>query len=327
MIKIVMQAFPQDRRFTTKHLQTSGGEGTTVVGLQPGALYNVSVTTVSPDRRESPAASELFWTEVGNPLPPSNPTLRVTDGGRVFVRFEPPSGNPNGPVSGYRIVVMNATEPVPLDPESLHEYRRAKREGIDYWIAAEIDADWFESHDEFLVGDGRWYGGYQNYGPLRLGRGEDFSVTVGTVSTLNNVTKVSYASMEHRGRHLAAAGGVVTFGGAHPDDQPDGAGGKRFRYEVFKFGEDQNEGDGKGDGGGGGVSSRLTIGLAVSIAVFGTILVIVAAAFFGMRFYARRRRRERSNGDRQELRMQTPTFELVRCSQQREAMFSVGLST
>ena len=289
-----------------------------MVGLQPGALYNVSVTTVSPDKRESPPASKMLWTEVGNPLPPSNPTVRVADGGRVFVRFEPPSGNPNGPVSGYRIVVMNATEPVPLDPKSLHDYRRAKREGIDYWIAAEIDADWFESHDEFLVGDGRWYGGYQNYGPLRLGRGEDFSVTVGTVSTLNNVTKVSYARMEHRGRHLGAVdGGVVTFGGSQPNEPVEGAGGNRYRYEVFKFDEDQYEGDGK-VGGGGGVSSGVTIGLAVSIAVFGTILVIVAAAFFGMRFYTRRRRRERSNGDRQELRMQTPTFELVRCRLQRE---------
>ena len=65
-----------------------------MVGLQPGALYNVTVTTVSPDDREGPPTSQLFWTEVGKPLPPPKPTVRVADGGRMYVRFKPLSGNP-----------------------------------------------------------------------------------------------------------------------------------------------------------------------------------------------------------------------------------------
>ena len=104
-------------------------------------------------------------------------------------------------------------------------------------------------------------------------------------------------------------GGVFTFD-SDSNERKDG--GDRYRYEVFKFDKDEYAG---GEGTGGG-NSGLTIGLAVSIAVFGTILVIVAAAFFGMRFYVqklrRRRRGDGSNGDRQELRMQTPTFELVK---------------
>ena len=310
----------QDRRFTTKHLQTSGGEGTTVVGLQPGALYNVTVTTVSPEGKEGPPTSKLFWTEVGKPLPPSKPRVRVANGGRMYVRFEPLAGNPNGPVTGYRIVVINATEPRGLSgnfedplffkPNSLYGYEKAKREDGYYWIAAEIEADYFEDHNEFLIGDGRRYGGYLNYGPLRLDAGDAYHVTVGTVSTLNNVTKVSYVRIN------SFSGAVMTLGTgveSYSDERLGGGkDGNRYRYEVFKFDKDEYEG-GEGDGGGG--NNGLTIGLAVSIAVFGTILVIVAVAFFGMRFYMRKMRRRRgdgSNGDRQELRMQTPTFELVK---------------
>ena len=297
-----------------------------MVGLQPGALYNVTVTAVSPDEREGPPASKMFWTEVGSPLPPPRPTVRVADGGRMYVRFEALTGNPNGPVTGYRIVVINATEPVPFDPESLYGYEKAKKEGTDYWIAAEIEVDYFEDHDEFLVGDGRRYGGYLNYGPLRLDAGDDFQVTVGTVSTLNNVTKVSYARTERDGGGEHFSGGVFTFG-SDSDERLEGGGGEdggnRYRYEVFKFDKDHYEG---GEGGGGG-SSGLNIGLAVSIAVFGTILVIVAVAFFGMRFYVRKLRRRRggdgSNGDRQELRLQTPTFELVKLTRNN---FNVGMA-
>ena len=280
-----------------------------MVGLQPGALYNVTVKAVSPGEREGPPTSKAFWTEVGRPLPPPNPTTRIAEDGRLYLRFEPLSGNPNGPVTGYRVVVINATEPVPFDQQNLHGYERAKREEIGYWIAAEIGTDYFEGNEEFPVGDGRRYGGYLNYGPLRVDAGEDYHVTVGTVSTLNNATKVSYARAERDGGGGHFMGGVFTFD-SDSDKKKDG--GDRYRYEVFKFDKDEYAG---GEGTGGG-NSGLTIGLAVSIAVFGTILVIVAAAFFGMRFYVqklrRRRRGDGSNGDRQELRMQTPTFELVK---------------
>jgi hypothetical protein len=55
--------------------------------------------------------------------------------------------------------------------------------------------EWFNSNEEFVVGDGRTYGGFLNHGPLAEGR--DYHVTMGVVSTMNNVTKVSYASVTH----------------------------------------------------------------------------------------------------------------------------------
>lgn len=55
--------------------------------------------------------------------------------------------------------------------------------------------DWFKTNEVFVVGDGQTYGGYLNHGPLTEGR--DYHVTVGLVSTMNNVTKVSYARVTH----------------------------------------------------------------------------------------------------------------------------------
>jgi len=45
-----------------------------------------------------------------------------------------------------------------------------------------------------VVGDGRMYGHYYNP-PLPLGN--DIHVTLGVVSSLNNVTKVTYAQLGH----------------------------------------------------------------------------------------------------------------------------------
>ena len=49
-----------------------------------------------------------------------------------------------------------------------------------------------------MVGDLKFYGKYFNYGPLPQGR--DFHISLGAVSTLNNVTKASYAKVSH-GQH------------------------------------------------------------------------------------------------------------------------------
>ena len=58
-----------------------------------------------------------------------------------------------------------------------------------------FNSAWFDTNEEFLVGDGQIYGGYLNYGPLTSGR--DYHVTVGVVSNFNNVSKTSYAKVTH----------------------------------------------------------------------------------------------------------------------------------
>jgi hypothetical protein len=202
----------QERRFIPKQVTTSGVTSTTVFGLQPGVKYNVSVAAASENGGRGPATSKLFWTEVGgenssmcnplldffallllepDPIAPPTPVIVNPGAGKdgvIHIRFEPLTGNPNGPVSGYRVVVINETVPAAaFNPAILSDYASASEEGIDYWITAEIDADWFDNHDEFVVGDGSYYGKYFNHGPLD--DGQDYLVTVGTVSTLNNITK------------------------------------------------------------------------------------------------------------------------------------------
>lgn len=58
-----MDSILQNRRFSPRHIRVSG-TGTKIIGLQPGAQYNVSVSAAS-DQGRGPVKSELFWTEVG----------------------------------------------------------------------------------------------------------------------------------------------------------------------------------------------------------------------------------------------------------------------
>ena len=82
--------------------------------------------------------------------------------------------------------------------DTTYRYSKAKEVGLNYWIAAEFEEDYFGRDSkmiEFVVGDNRTYGTYLNYGPLPKGR--DFHVSLGIVSTFNKVTKVTYAKVSH----------------------------------------------------------------------------------------------------------------------------------
>lgn len=118
--------------------------------------------------------------------------------GEIHVALEPLARNPGGPVTAYRVVVINETgASVAFDPDLLAGWEGAQAAGLKYWIAAEIEPSWFQFHKEFVVGDGRVYGGYVNHGPLPSGGAFDFHVTVGAVSELNGVVKATYADVSH----------------------------------------------------------------------------------------------------------------------------------
>ena len=117
------------------------------------------------------------------------------ENGEIHIEVYPLTRNKNGPISAYRIVVLDETNPVPFHEESLTTWSKAQDLGLKYWIAAEVNPSFFNDHSEFVVGDNNYYGNYFNYGPLDQTR--DYHVTIGAVSTLNNVTKVSYAKVSH----------------------------------------------------------------------------------------------------------------------------------
>ena len=117
------------------------------------------------------------------------------ENGEIHVEVHPLTRNRNGPISAYRIIVIDETDPVPFHQDSLTNWSKADKLGLKYWIAAEVNPSYFNDHTEFVVGDNNYYGDYYNYGPLE--HDKDYHVTVGAVSTLNNVSKVAYAKVSH----------------------------------------------------------------------------------------------------------------------------------
>lgn len=284
-------------RFMAKHIQQShASRSATIIGLDPGTQYNVSVSA-SSDLRLGPIVSDLFWTEVGKPRVPEAPQLvqhghgQVNDG-EIHVKLKPLEENPRGPISAYRVVVLDETDPVPFSQDDLTGYAEAQEHGLKYWITAELTPEWFKYHSEFVVGDNNAYGGYLNYGPLPAGR--DFHVTIGAVSTLNNVTKVSYASVSHDQHDLE---NLVIFEFHHHDDDEEHdhdhhltAYETEFETEHGKKSVSELESD------------AMAVGLSVAVAIFGSILAFVIVFYLYLRWSSRREGGRR--GDTQELTTQ-----------------------
>ncbi len=294
------------RTFSPKHIQLSHtSRMTTILGLRPGSRYNVSVAAASKFGIGK-AAMAFFYTEIGDPETPAAPNLIRHDednhdhGGEIHVQLKKMSRNRFGPITKYRVLVIDETDPAPFVKANAFDYVKAKARGIKYWIAAELNKDFFQFKDtrEFVVGDNRTYGGYLNFGPLPEGR--DYHVSFGLVSTSldGSVTKVSYAKVSHD-QH--AMENIVVFefhehGEAHDHDHDHeherGHKKTRLTYDIHK--EDHGQG---GD--------HLAIGLSVACVIFGLILAAVFLFYVYLRWTTYQGARSRgSRGDMQEL---TPT--------------------
>ncbi|KDR15852.1 putative tyrosine-protein kinase Wsck isoform X2 [Zootermopsis nevadensis] len=158
--------------------------------LHPGSLYNISVATHS-DHVTGVKVSDTIWTQIGEPEEPEVPRILRRDKGQILVQLSPVI-NENGPITAYRIVVVYEAGREAFRKDLLKSFHEAEFEGLSYYIAAELKPQ--DLKDEFVVGDGRTYGNYYNP-PLPLDY--DVHVTLGVVSSLNNVTKVTYAHLGH----------------------------------------------------------------------------------------------------------------------------------
>ena len=74
----------------------------------------------------------------------------------------------------------------------MKNYREAFEDGLQYYIAAELDLQ--DKAENFTVGDSRSYGNYYN-APITTNR--HVHIAVGVVSRLNNIVKVRYSRMSH----------------------------------------------------------------------------------------------------------------------------------
>ena len=184
-------------KFTDKMMRLSSNATTAVIlGLVPGSQFNVTIHTEA-EGEVGPAVSSLFWTEVGVPKEPQPPIVVQNktdqDPGIITIMVSPVEEY-YGPITLYRVIVIDETLPTVFDTSMLYNYSVAQSLGLNYWIAAELDPDYLISHDEFSVGDNQDYRGYLNYGPLL---NQHYHIILGAVSQLNGITKTSYARVTH----------------------------------------------------------------------------------------------------------------------------------
>lgn len=83
-----------------------------------------------------------FRTEIGTPTPPDPPVFVHHESddhnGLIHVKLTPSELNRKGPISAYRVVVIDETDPAPFHEDSLGNWTVAEEEGLNYWIAAEL---------------------------------------------------------------------------------------------------------------------------------------------------------------------------------------------
>lgn len=168
-----------------------------LVDLHPGTQYNVTIQSVGEDG-ESPdggSISLIEWTEVGVPdQEPEEPKVLSKDDTTQIVEIRPVLNNNNGPVSKYQLVVIFVTYGLmqTFDESMLRSYNESQEEGIQYYIAAELDLGNITRN--IKIGDGRTYNGYYN---APLPPKSHIHVAVGVISTLNGLTKRRYGQTSH----------------------------------------------------------------------------------------------------------------------------------
>lgn len=286
---------PDQRRFSTKLLRFSDTTNTaSIKDLLPGTLYNVSISA-SSNEGVGPATSKMLWTEVGQPQNPQPPQLLTKEGSLRVKLF--PTEEHGGPITSYQVIVIDETNPTPFTSETLYDYNKAKRNGITYWIAAQLSPEFLDSNQNFPIGDGRLYSGYLNYGPLQSSH--DFHVSMAVVSTLHGTTKRSFAKVSHD-QHANENIKVLQFLN-HDSESED-------YHDSINHVSDRLNNEAVEEQG----TSPLVLGLTVAIIVAAIVLIGAILVFVYLRHSLGARLRRRRT-DTQELTSQsqsTPSIDL-----------------
>uniref|UniRef100_A0A1Y1KDU2 Receptor protein-tyrosine kinase n=1 Tax=Photinus pyralis TaxID=7054 RepID=A0A1Y1KDU2_PHOPY len=156
--------------------------------FQPGTKYNLTLRAASKFGK-SAVAFRILETAIGFPDNiPSTPNVLKRHGKIMIIQLSPVVNN-NGPVSAYRIVVVNENMNPILQVDNFKSYKDAMAEEANYYIAAEIEPQ--DILKNFTVGDGKTYGSYYN-APLQPNT--IYRVLLGVVSRYLNVTRVVYSN-------------------------------------------------------------------------------------------------------------------------------------
>ncbi|KAJ8923476.1 hypothetical protein NQ315_010054 [Exocentrus adspersus] len=168
---------------------------TELITLLPGTKYNISLSTKSSSG-EGGLVYKVIETKIADPDNiPAQPEIISREGTKVKIKLMPTTNN-NGPVTSYRIIVVDEDAKQGFDKTRVLSYDEAKNNGESYYIAAELNPK--DIDKEFVVGDGRKYGKYYN---APLDPNINYNILLAVVSEQNGITKIAYsdASGAHNG--------------------------------------------------------------------------------------------------------------------------------
>lgn len=116
--------------------------------------------------------------------------------------------NNNGPVTAYQVIIMEESDKIGFQPETLSNYYKAKKDGLHYYITAELEPKDLDKN--FVIGDGLHYGHFYN---APLDPEKNYKVALSLISRLNDTKKSAYSEPN-------ASDDVILFD-VGEDDAPD----------------------------------------------------------------------------------------------------------
>lgn len=140
---------PESPRWTFPH-NSLGNE----FFVHPGTKYNITVEAVTSSGIHSVPAYTTFESEIGGKrrknfcyrsvIPdlvpddiPNSPTVQNRYKSTIEIKLSPVTNN-NGPITAYRVVVVDTNFKQILLNEDIKSYKAAQQEGLAYYITAEL---------------------------------------------------------------------------------------------------------------------------------------------------------------------------------------------
>ena len=245
--------------------------------LLPATLYSVEVR--ASNKNGLGKKSEVSgWTVIGSPPTPEQPYMISRTPDTIVVKLHVVSPT-NGPITTYRVVVVDETVGVIMNEKALTDFFSANEQKLPYYIAAEFVSSDFK--ELFTVGDNKSYNGYYNP-PLTPNR--DHHILLGVTSSVNNVSFASYSQSDHS-QHFDHDHPYEVYDDHDHDDEDD-------KTKIFMVPNDDKS---------------LTNLLYIGIGLIASLLLIGICSFLGVRvYYARKKAFRRS--DVQELTANAADF-------------------
>ncbi|ESP00247.1 hypothetical protein LOTGIDRAFT_141086, partial [Lottia gigantea] len=159
---------------------TTGVTNARKCSLTPGSLYRFVITATN-DRGVGPELSEDFWTEQNTPPIPPVPVLVDSSFTTITVAIDPVIVSP-GPRISYQLQIEKETA----------RKRKRRIASLPGYVTAELTQQDIPSKRNFVIGDGKIYGGYNN---VPLDANQAYNVYYVVRSTINNSTKSAYSQM------------------------------------------------------------------------------------------------------------------------------------